>query len=169
MLGSNFDGPNPYQTGTFGVIVWVRSMYLAPFRCWSYTAHRPVSSAAPATDAQPIPRVSMRPARTARRRGFNADENSPTMRRSAVQRWLIGFMVLCPFGKAWTIDGISYLNGGSSRDWECQLEQAMTLVIVTPVRHAFWPSIISSFYTTAKVSVNTRDCCSNSANHSTIG
>jgi hypothetical protein len=71
--------------------------------------------------------------------------------------------VLCPFGKAWTIDGISYLNGGSSRDWECQLEQAMTLVIVTPVRHAFWPSIIPSFYTTAKVSINTRDRCSNSA------
>src|SRR3954462_129529 len=99
------------------------------------------------------------------------------MWRSAVRWWLIGFMVLCPFGKAWTSDGISYLNGGSSRDWECQLEQAMTLVIVTPVQHAFWPpvqhafwpSIISSFYTTAKVSVNTRDCCSNSANHSTIG
>src|SRR3954470_5865039 len=100
MLGSNFDGPNPYQTGTFGVIVWVRSMYLAPLRCWSYTAQRPVSSVAPATDAQPIPRASMRPARTARRRrGSNADENSTTMRRSAVQRWLIGFMVLVPLAK----------------------------------------------------------------------
>src|SRR3954462_13218195 len=89
MLGSNFDGPNPYQTGTFGVIVWVRSMYLAPLRCWSYTAQRPVSSAAPAADAQPMPRMSTRPART-----------TPTTGRPAVRQSLIGLMVPTPLGRS---------------------------------------------------------------------
>src|SRR3954451_14303895 len=88
MVGSNFDGPKPDQTGMFGAIVWVRSMYLAPLRCWSYTAQRPVSSAAPAADAQPMPRMSTKPART-----------TPSMGRPAVRQSLIGFMVPAPLGK----------------------------------------------------------------------
>ena len=30
-LGANSSGPNPAQSGIFGVIGWVRSMYFAPF------------------------------------------------------------------------------------------------------------------------------------------
>ncbi len=41
-VGLNVAGPKPFHTGMFGVIVWVRSMYLAFLNVCSYVCHRSI-------------------------------------------------------------------------------------------------------------------------------
>jgi hypothetical protein len=46
MVGANFDGPKPFQTGMLGAMVWVRSTYLAWAKTSSYSFHSPGGLAA---------------------------------------------------------------------------------------------------------------------------